>query len=122
MINLNRKGEKKRATKIHFIINQKKHNNMNDYIGKKVLVRSYDAGVYFGTLEQIDGEQCKLRDVRNIWHWTGATCLSQIANDGITGDKVGPVVSSMVINRCCQIIPLTDKAVANLEGQPVWRQ
>ena len=92
-----------------------------EFIGKKVLVRSYDAGVYFGTLVAVEGETCKLENVRNIWHWTGASCLSQIANDGITGDKVSPVVGSMVLNRVCQIIPLTDKAIVNLENQPVWK-
>lgn len=93
---------------------------MKDYIGKKVLVRAYGAGVYFGTLEWIDGETAKLTNVRNIWHWTGASCLSQIANEGVTGDKIGPVVPSMVLNRVGQVIPLSDKAVENLEGQRVW--
>ena len=97
-----------------------KINEMKDYIGKKVLVRSYDAGVYFGTLEKMEGEQCKLSNVRNIWHWTGASCLSQIANQGVTGDKIGPVVESMILNRCCQIIPLSETAIANLEKQPLW--
>ena len=94
---------------------------MNDYIGKKVLVRSYGAGVYFGTLEKLEGETAKLTNVRKIWHWTGASCLSQIANEGVTGDKIGPVVESMVLNRVGQIIPLTDKAIKNLEGHKEWR-
>ena len=93
---------------------------MKSYIGKKVLVRSYDAGVYFGTLEQIEGETVKLTQVRNIWKWEGATCLSQIANDGIKAGKVSPVVSSMIINRCCQIMPLAEKAIANLEEFNPW--
>ena len=92
-----------------------------DYLNKKVLVRSYDAGVYFGTLVAVEGNTAKLENVRNIWHWTGASCLSQIANDGITGNRVSPVVGSMVLNRVCQIIPLTDKAIVNLENQPVWK-
>lgn len=91
-----------------------------EFIGKKVLVRSYDAGVYFGTLEEMEGETVKMSNVRNIWHWIGASCLSQIANDGIAGDRVSPVVSSMVVNRVCQILPLSDKAIANLESQPSW--
>lgn len=93
---------------------------MQEYIGKKVLVRSYDAGVYFGTLEKMEGETCKLTNVRNIWKWEGASCLSQVANDGIKGGKVGPVVASMVLNKCCQILPLTDKAIENLENQKSW--
>ena len=92
-----------------------------DLINKKVLVRSYDAGVYFGTLTKVEGETVRMENVRNIWHWTGATCLSQIANVGISGDKVSPVVEMMVINRVCQILLLSEAAIKNLEGQPVWK-
>ncbi len=91
-----------------------------EFKGKKVLIRSYYAGVYFGTLEDFEDNTVRMSDVRNIWHWTGASCLSQIANDGIKGDKVSPVVSSMVITKVSQIMPLTDKAVENLENQPIW--
>lgn len=94
---------------------------MEDYIGKKVLVRAKGAGVYFGTLEKMEGDQVKVAKVRNIWHWTGASCLSQIANEGVTGDKIGPVVDSMVINNVLQVIPLTEASITNLEGQKVWR-
>jgi len=93
----------------------------NDYLNKKVLVRSVQAGVYFGTLIEVQGDTVKMANVRNIWHWTGASCLSQIANDGIDGDKVSPLVSSMIINGVCQILPLTDKAILNLENQPIWK-
>lgn len=93
---------------------------IENLIGKKVLVRSYDAGVYFGTLNEVNGETVNITNVRNIWRWEGASCLSQIANDGIKGGKVSPVVSSMVINRVCQIIPCTKTAIKNLEGQGVW--
>lgn len=94
---------------------------MNEYIGKKVLIRANGAGVYFGTLERMEGNQVKVANVRNIWRWTGASCLSQIANEGVTGNKIGPVVSSMVINNVLQVMPLTDAAIANLENQPEWK-
>lgn len=91
-----------------------------EMLGKKVLVRSYDAGVYFGTLAKVEGDVVRMENVRNIWKWEGASCLSQIANDGIHAGKVSPVVSSMVLNRVCQILPLSETAIANLEGQRVW--
>lgn len=94
---------------------------MNEYIGKKILIRANGAGVYFGTLEKMEGNQVKVANVRNIWHWTGASCLSQIANEGVSGNKIGPIVSSMVINNVLQVIPLTDKAITNLENQPEWK-
>ena len=92
-----------------------------EFIGKKVLVRSYDAGVYFGTLEKVEGETVLMRTVRNIWRWNGATCLSQIANDGIQGGRVSQEVGSMILNRVCQILPLGEKAIKNLEEQPTWK-
>lgn len=94
---------------------------MENYKGKKVLVRSYDAGVYFGTMVEMEGEQVHLSEVRNIWSWRGANCLSNIANDGIKAGNVGPVVSSMVLSRCCQVMPLSEAAIINLENQPVWK-
>ena len=93
---------------------------MQEYIGQKVLIRAKGAGVYFGTLEKMEGNQVKVAKVRNIWHWTGASCLSQIANEGVTGDKIGPVVEDMVINDVLQVIPLTEAAIRNLEKQPQW--
>ena len=93
---------------------------MKDYIGKKVLIRAKGAGVYFGTLEKMEGDQVKVVKVRNIWHWTGASCLSQIANEGVTGDRIGPTVESMVINNVLQVIPLTERAIENLESQREW--
>ena len=92
-----------------------------EFIGKKVLVRSYDAGVYFGTLEKVEGETVLMRTVRNIWRWNGATCLSQIANDGIKDGRVSQEVGSMILNRVCQILPLGEKAIKNLEEQPAWK-
>ena len=94
---------------------------MQEYIGKKVLIRANGAGVYFGTLERMEGNQVKVANVRNIWRWTGASCLSQIANEGVTGNKIGPVVGSMVINNVLQVMPLTEAAIANLENQPEWK-
>ena len=101
--------------------NQQNHKTMQEYIGKKVLIRANGAGVYFGTLERMEGDQVKVTNVRNIWHWTGASCLSQIANEGVIGDKIGPTVSSMVINNVLQVIPLTDRAITNLESHKEWK-
>lgn len=93
---------------------------MENYKGKKVLVRSAEAGVYIGTMVDMQGEQVELANVRNIWSWEGASCLSQIANCGIKGGRVSPIVKSMVINRCCQVMPLTEEAILNLESQPIY--
>lgn len=94
---------------------------MKRFIGKKVLVRSVQAGVYFGILTSVEGEQITIKNVRNIWSWRGATCLSQIANDGIADGHVSPMVEEMGIMGVCQIMPLTKKAIKNLENMPEWK-
>lgn len=91
-----------------------------EFIGKKVLVRSYDAGVYYGELVGAEGDVVKLNNVRNIWKWEGATCLSQIANEGIKNGRISQVVDSMVLTRVCQTIPLTEKAISNLDNIVSW--
>lgn len=55
-------------------------------IGKKVIVRSYGAGVFFGTLNEC--ERCEdkytveLLDCRRLWQWAGACSITQLAVDG----------------------------------------
>ena len=49
---------------------------IKNLIGKKVIVRSYGAGVFFGTLNEF--ERCEdkytveLLDCRRLWQWAGA--------------------------------------------------
>lgn len=92
-----------------------------DVIGKICIVRSYGAGVYYGTVTAIDGSTVAAENVRNIWSWEGANCLSQIANDGIRNGKISQVVNSMVIFNVCQIIPMTDEAIRNLNNIREWK-
>ena len=92
----------------------------SEIMNKKCIVRSYDAGVYYGTVTAVDGETVKVEDVRNIWSWEGANCLADVAVKGIRDGEVSRVVSSMVLNGCCQIIPCTEDAIRNLDNIRVW--
>jgi hypothetical protein len=94
-----------------------------DCIGKTCLVRSYDAGVYYGTVTDIEGETVRVENVRNIWRWEGANCLSDIADHGIKREgasRISIKVGSMILNRVCQIIPMTDAAIKNLDRYEPW--
>ena len=59
---------------------------IENLIGKKVIVRSYGAGVFFGTLN--DAEKCddkwtvELLDCRRLWQWYGACSITQLAVEG----------------------------------------
>lgn len=91
-----------------------------DILRKKCIVRSYDAGVYYGKVMEVNGETVKMENVRNIWKWEGANCLADVATKGIRDGKVSRVVSSMVLNRCCQLIPCTVEAMTILDNISVW--
>jgi hypothetical protein len=51
-------------------------------IGKKVIIRSDRAGVFFGTLSEKNGSEVTLTNCRRLWYWDGAASLSQLAVDG----------------------------------------
>lgn len=92
-----------------------------EILNKKCIVRSYDAGVYYGMVVEVDGETVKMKNVRNIWRWQGANCLADVATKGIQDGNVSRAVSSMVLNRCCQLIPCTEEAINNLDNISVWK-
>ena len=97
---------------------------MTNFNGKKVVVRGYQSGVFFGTLVDRNGQEVELKECRNIWSWKGATNLNQIAVDGIAildQSRISMAVNSIILTDICEIIPLSDKAIKNLEGAEVWK-
>ena len=93
---------------------------INDYaLGEKVLIRTYSAGVWFGTLEQKSGNEVILNDARRLWRWHAAESisLSAVAVHGINQDKssIAPSVEKIWLE-AIEIIPVTDKAAKTIEG------
>lgn len=89
----------------------------------KVIIRADRSGVFFGELASRNGREVELKDARRIWCWYGATTLSQVANSGLDQKKsrVCEPVKSILILDAIEVIPCTDKAIANLEGAPEWK-
>lgn len=94
-------------------------------IGKKVLIRSYAAGVFFGTLEKeeytLAGKVVVLSNSRRIHYWEGAASLSQVALDGIKNGRVAMVEPMKEVVNVIETTLLSDVAISNLENQPVWK-
>ena len=96
---------------------------MTSYIGKKVLVRGIESGVYFGTLEARDGKEVELKDVRNLWRWNGANTLLDLAENGARKEndcRFSNKVDSIILTDICEIVPCSDKAIKNIEGVSEW--
>ena len=98
---------------------------MKNYIGKKVIIRADRAGVFFGTLEEKEGNEVRMSNVRRIWYWDGAASLSQLAVDGTSAPDnciFTITVSEMVITGVVEIIPCTEKAIKSIEGVKEWKR
>lgn len=95
-------------------------------VGKKVLIRTYSAGVFFGTLSDVseNGKSVELKIATRVWRWSGAASLSQMSQEGVSnpsGCKFAVPVEEVQITEVIEIIPLTETAIANLENVPTWR-
>jgi len=94
----------------------------NGRVGQHVLIRTYSAGVHFGTLKSRNGTEATLANARRIWSWRGANTLNEIATKGIDQghSNVSQPVAEIDLTNVIEIIPLTDAARTNLEGCQ-WR-
>lgn len=91
--------------------------------GDRVVVRSRDAGVFFGTLVSKDGDEVTLAAARRLWYWSGAASLSELSQSGVASPKQCKFpmpVPVMAVMGVCEIIPVSDAAGASLDAVPVW--
>ena len=88
-------------------------------VGKNVIIRTYSAGVWCGTLLQKEGNEVILTNARRLWRWWAAESisLSAVANYGIIEDKsqIAPEVDGVWLE-AIEIIPTTDKAKKSIMG------
>jgi hypothetical protein len=89
--------------------------------GKFVLIRTYSAGVHFGTLVERNGKEVHLKDARRLWSWSGALSLSEIAMKGIkiADSKISVPVDEIILTEAIEIIPVSKNS--NLPGNEVKR-
>lgn len=113
-------------TTINFNINLNKQKTMNYPIGKRVIVRTNRAGVFFATLSEFDAQTriAELKDCRRIHYWEGACSLSQLAEEGPKKPdscRFSMYVPVMQVMETIEIIPCSDKAIKIIEGVKIWK-
>jgi len=89
-----------------------------------VIVRTYSAGVFAGTIVDKDGKEVKLKNARRLWYWDGAASLSQLAVDGTSKPencKFPTTVPSIFLTEAIEIIPCTEKAKLSIESVAIWQ-
>ena len=85
-------------------------------INKQVIVRTYSAGVYYGTLTVIqstEGHNAEgiLENARLIHSWTGAKTILDIANKGIASGNLSGEVSKIYLSNIIAVNPASESCI-----------
>lgn len=91
---------------------------------RKVIVRTYSAGVFAGEFVSRKGQEVVLANARRLWRWDGAASLSQLAVDGTSkpGECKFPVaVEKVELLQAIEILDVTPKAWESIAAVPVWK-
>ena len=91
---------------------------------KNVIIRTENAGVFFGNIKERNGQEAIITNCRRLWYWSGAASLSQLAVEGTSNPKdckFTMVVEEMVVLGIIEIIPCTQKAVDSINSVAVWK-
>lgn len=92
---------------------------------KYVIVRTYSAGVFAGTLESRNGQEVILTNARRLWYWKGASSLSQLAMEGVNCPdecKFPCEVDRVELLQTVEILDTTPKARESIALVPIWKQ
>jgi hypothetical protein len=75
-----------------------------------VVVRTYSAGVHFGTLESRAGQEVVLSDARRLWRWNGANTLNEVATKGVDvkNSKVSESAPLIELTQAIEVIHTSD--------------
>ncbi len=91
---------------------------------RNVIVRTYSAGVFAGTLESRKGQEVVLTNARRLWYWAGAASLSQLAVVGTSKPescKFPVAVPRVELLQAVEILDLTEAARKSIESVPEWK-
>lgn len=103
--------------------NQRKENEMKKQ-KPYVIVRTYSAGVFAGTLESRKGQEVVMTNARRLWYWDGAASLSQLAMEGVKAPqncKFPCEVGRVELLQAIEIINCTESARKSIQGVPLWK-
>lgn len=90
--------------------------------GTFVLVRTINAGVHYGTMEEMEGQNIRLSNARRLWSWQGALSLSEISMIGVRvkDSKISVPVDEIILTQAIEIIKVSK--ASNLPGNEVSRK
>jgi len=94
-----------------------------DFIGIYCLIRSKDAGVFAGTLIEVEGGNARIQNARRLWKWKGASSLSELSQKGVLHPEscMFPCeVPEILVLGIIEVIPCSTKAIDSIASVPEW--
>lgn len=88
------------------------------------IIRTRDAGVFFGHVKERNGNEAVLTDVCRLWYWKGATELLQMSQEGVKEPKLCKftiAVPEITVLGVIEVLPCSDAAVRSIQGVTKWR-
>ena len=89
-------------------------------LGRKVIVRSRDAGVIYGEYAGNDGSTVHLRNGVQMWKWFAAKGISllDVAAFGVRKSdcKFSTATATVTVFNACAMIDVTDVAASSIEA------
>lgn len=114
-------GQAKELATLFSAPQQPQQSSLNSMVGKKCVVRTSSAGVWFGEIAEKSGNEVILKNARRMWYWHAAESisLSAVALYGINQDKSKIVAAVPTVwLEAIELIPASDKAITSIEGAP----
>lgn len=93
------------------------------FVGKFVIIRTFSAGCFAGTLESHQNREVILTGARRLWKFAGAQTLSCLAVEGTLNPgecKFPAPVSRIFLPEVIEIIEVSEKGRKSIEAVPVW--
>ena len=89
-------------------------------IGRKVIVRSRDAGVIYGTYVGSNADTIHLTGARQLWRWHAAKGISliDVATYGVKASECNFSTASATVTvfSACALIDVTPEAASSIEA------
>ena len=94
---------------------------------QKYIVRSPEAGVFYGELEkEIDSSRIlTIKNARQLWYWEGAATLLQLSKYGTNKPdncQFTVPVNEITICNVSEIIPCTSEAMKSIDNVAEWKE
>lgn len=93
-------------------------------IGELVMVRTYSAGVHFGTLVSKNEQNVFLKDAHRVHYWAKACSLSQLAMEGdkdINNARISMAVELIELDQAIEVIKMPRSTFKQLTSK-IWKK